>query len=344
MKSPLSDRQARFVHEYLIDQNASAAAGRAGYSDKTRGAQAALLMKNPAVRERIVIELADLYARLKLNAIEVLRMQIRAAYLDPAKLFDANQRAIPLVQLDEDTRGGLSVTYNLKDDGRQTLNVRQTPRHVALAVLQKRLDAFERMQQETFAYCDEDAESTTPATPAAPVQRGNVPRPFKLDIKLDEPEPTAPMTLAEADAVLGEAARALAPTPGASPPRRAEPSAASVSPEAAAAPALVPAPALDPDFDPDAPPSPHDPDYDFMKDPNALQGGRWVAWSQYQRKKKQREMEARPAQGYETAPPGMRVGPGRVVPSKENLPYNHPWLKENNRPEFAIGAGETYLD
>jgi len=47
MTATLTDRQERFVNEYLLDQNATAAAIRAGYSVKTRGAQAAALMNNP---------------------------------------------------------------------------------------------------------------------------------------------------------------------------------------------------------------------------------------------------------------------------------------------------------
>ncbi|HEY4372526.1 MAG TPA: terminase small subunit [Burkholderiales bacterium] len=43
---PPRDRQERFVHEDLIDHNASAAAGRAGYPARTKGTHAAWLMKN----------------------------------------------------------------------------------------------------------------------------------------------------------------------------------------------------------------------------------------------------------------------------------------------------------
>src|ERR1700712_4717653 len=105
---PLTDRQERFIFEYTFDQNATAAAGRAGYSDKTKGTHAAQMMKNPVIRERIVAELGDLFTRLKLNATNLLQAQIRAAYLDPAKLFDATEAPIPLDKLDEDTRGGLT--------------------------------------------------------------------------------------------------------------------------------------------------------------------------------------------------------------------------------------------
>jgi phage terminase small subunit len=147
----LTDRQERFVHEYIIVQNASAAAARAGYARNSRATQAARLMDDPLVRDRIIAELADLYGRLKLNAVEVLQRQVRAAYLDPARLFDAQQEAIPLHQLDEEMRDGLTVNYSRRTNGDQVMRVRQTPRHIALAVLQKRLDAFAKLQEATFA-------------------------------------------------------------------------------------------------------------------------------------------------------------------------------------------------
>jgi len=48
MQTPLTDRQERFVFEYLKDQNASAAAERAGYTAKNMASQGNELMNNPA--------------------------------------------------------------------------------------------------------------------------------------------------------------------------------------------------------------------------------------------------------------------------------------------------------
>ena len=62
MSMPLTHRQWRFIHEYMIDQNASAAAVRAGYSAKSKGAQAAELMRNERVIEQITLGLGALFA------------------------------------------------------------------------------------------------------------------------------------------------------------------------------------------------------------------------------------------------------------------------------------------
>lgn len=49
----LTPRQSRFVDEYLIDLNATQAAIRAGYSEKTARQQAARLLSNVNVQESI---------------------------------------------------------------------------------------------------------------------------------------------------------------------------------------------------------------------------------------------------------------------------------------------------
>jgi len=52
-RKPLSPKQRRFVSEYLKDQNATAAAKRAGYSKKTADTQGPRLLENVGVREAI---------------------------------------------------------------------------------------------------------------------------------------------------------------------------------------------------------------------------------------------------------------------------------------------------
>lgn len=49
----LTDRQARFCEEYLIDLNATQAAIRTGYSEKTANEQGARLLANVSVQEKI---------------------------------------------------------------------------------------------------------------------------------------------------------------------------------------------------------------------------------------------------------------------------------------------------
>ena len=56
----LTNRQKRFVEEYLIDLNARQAAIRAGYSPKTAQEQASRLLANVKVQTAISAFLADI--------------------------------------------------------------------------------------------------------------------------------------------------------------------------------------------------------------------------------------------------------------------------------------------
>lgn len=165
----LSDKQLRFVHEYLQDQNAAAAARRAGYSDSTRGSHAAALMKNPLIRARIDAEMADLFERLRISAFRLLQAQSRAAFCDPRKLFGPDGQPVPLHELDEETAGALTVSYEDRPKGK-VLRVKQSPRHLALAALEKRYEKFvderiEPMEAEGQEMAQEVAQENAASQP-----------------------------------------------------------------------------------------------------------------------------------------------------------------------------------
>lgn len=69
----LNDKQQRFADEYLIDLNATQAAIRAGYSEKTAGAQAARLLKNVNVSAYINERMSDQKEDTIASADEVMR-------------------------------------------------------------------------------------------------------------------------------------------------------------------------------------------------------------------------------------------------------------------------------
>jgi len=220
MSRPLTDRQERFVHEYLLDQNASAAAERAGYSPKTKGTQAADLMKIQAVRERVVIELNALYARLKVNAYDLLRTQVAAVYFDPAKLFSGDD-AVPLEELDADTKSALTVNYE-KRRGETVMKVRQTPRHVALAALWRRYDQFQKLQAEVLGSVEpEPAEAPPPEPRVLPVLDIDLPHVAGRRRPAAQPAPGSDASSAPVHAPPGTASGSPHHAPPASPPSAA---------------------------------------------------------------------------------------------------------------------------
>jgi len=104
----LNDRQQRFVNEYLIDLNATAAAKRAGYSEKTAHSQ------GPRLLENVEIQAELRKAREKsLNKLEITRENIlQRAYTVPllyAEMLELAQRD----DLDEDEELRLIRLSNL---------------------------------------------------------------------------------------------------------------------------------------------------------------------------------------------------------------------------------------
>ena len=69
---PLSPKRARFVQEYLIDLNATQAAIRAGYSEKTANQQGARLLANVGVKAAVEQGLAEAAERNKLTLDKVI--------------------------------------------------------------------------------------------------------------------------------------------------------------------------------------------------------------------------------------------------------------------------------
>ena len=76
---PLTDQQRRFVEEYLVDCNASAAAVRAGYSRKSSGLYSTM-MSNRAVVAAVEDGLAKKRARSEVDADRVLAELARVAF------------------------------------------------------------------------------------------------------------------------------------------------------------------------------------------------------------------------------------------------------------------------
>jgi len=69
----LTNKQRRFVEEYLVDLNALQAAIRAVYSEKTANEQGARLLAKVSVKEAVQIEMDKRSQRTEINADYVLK-------------------------------------------------------------------------------------------------------------------------------------------------------------------------------------------------------------------------------------------------------------------------------
>lgn len=104
----LTQKQACFVNEYLIDLNATQAAIRAGYSAKTAEWIGPQLLGKTHVASAIALRIKDRERRTEITQDRVLLEYARIAFLDPRKLLDNAGRPLPIQELDDDTARGIA--------------------------------------------------------------------------------------------------------------------------------------------------------------------------------------------------------------------------------------------
>ena len=102
----LNDRQRRFVEEYVVDMNASAAAVRAGYSKKSSGLYSTM-MSNRAVVAAVEDALARKRARSEVDADRVLAELARVAFANVLDFVGADGR-VDLTGLSRDAGAAVS--------------------------------------------------------------------------------------------------------------------------------------------------------------------------------------------------------------------------------------------
>jgi phage terminase small subunit len=91
-EASLNPKQERFVQEYIIDYNATQAAIRAGYSEKTAGSQAHDLLKKPEIQAAVLAAQAEQRKRLAISQDWVLnrfrQISDRCIQAEPVLSFD----------------------------------------------------------------------------------------------------------------------------------------------------------------------------------------------------------------------------------------------------------------
>lgn len=86
----LTDKQAQFVQEYLIDLNATQAAVRAGYSVKTADVQGSRMLGNVKVQQAIGKAMADRARRTGVNQDRVVLELAKLAFVKMTDIVNAN--------------------------------------------------------------------------------------------------------------------------------------------------------------------------------------------------------------------------------------------------------------
>lgn len=146
----LTPKQKRFVEEYLVDLNATAAAKRAGYSAKNADKIGSELLGKTRVSAAIQAAMTDRQKRTEITQDMVLREVAKLAFFDIRKLSDENGKPLDVSKLDSNTAAalvGLDVQDITDSDGNFAGFVKKykmADKLKALELLGKHLGTWER--------------------------------------------------------------------------------------------------------------------------------------------------------------------------------------------------------
>lgn len=116
----LTDKQRRFVDEYLIDLNATQAAIRAGYSEKTARAIACENLTKPDIEAAIAEAMKERQTRTHIDQDRVLQELARIAFFDARKLFTPDGYPLEITALGDDEAAaiaGIDIVVERTDEG-----------------------------------------------------------------------------------------------------------------------------------------------------------------------------------------------------------------------------------
>jgi len=104
----LTDKQRRFVEEYLVDCNATQAAIRAGYSKNGAEVAGHRLLSNVNVRAAIDANRKATSEKLEITKERVLGELAKIGFSDIRKMFSPGGNLLPIQDLDDDAAACLS--------------------------------------------------------------------------------------------------------------------------------------------------------------------------------------------------------------------------------------------
>lgn len=144
--SRLSDKQKRFVEEYLIDLNATQASIRAGYKkSEYTDTNANKILENTSVKEAIEKAMAERSRRTGITQDRVLMELAKLAFVNAGDIIDANDASIKEGASRDDLACIQSVKVKIMDSDKGTMTEREVKLHdkkSSLELLGKHLGLF----------------------------------------------------------------------------------------------------------------------------------------------------------------------------------------------------------
>jgi len=147
----LTEKQALFVQEYLVDLNATQAAIRAGYSEETAGAIGYENLKKPEILEKIQEAMDARAARTEITQDRVLYELAKTAFADVTDFVTVekkkNSSVVTIKPTSEIPKEKLGAIASIKQ-GRSGIEVKLNDKGKALELLGRHLGMFQDKQED----------------------------------------------------------------------------------------------------------------------------------------------------------------------------------------------------
>lgn len=138
----MTQKQKRFIEEYLIDLNATQAAIRAGYSPDTAQQTGSENLSKPVIRAQIDRAMAERSKRTGVNAERVVQELAKIAFVNAAEVIDPKTATVKEDALPEDTAAIQSVKVKTFGEDGLEREIKMADKLKALELLGKHLGMF----------------------------------------------------------------------------------------------------------------------------------------------------------------------------------------------------------
>ena len=138
----MTQKQKRFIEEYLIDLNATQAAIRAGYSPDTAQQTGSENLSKPVIRAQIDRAMAERSKRTGVNAERVVQELAKIAFVNAAEVIDPKTATGKEDALPEDTAAIQSVKVKTFGEDGLEREIKMADKLKALELLGKHLGMF----------------------------------------------------------------------------------------------------------------------------------------------------------------------------------------------------------
>ncbi len=135
MPNTMTPKQRRFVEEYLIDLNGSAAARRAGYAKKAARTMAQKLLRHPDVIAAIEKAQTERAERTRVTADKVIRELAKVAFGDPRRLLSWGPGGVVLRESSELSEADAALVSEVSETRNAAGGTRRVKLHCKLAAL-----------------------------------------------------------------------------------------------------------------------------------------------------------------------------------------------------------------